>query len=289
MDGPRVALAVRDRSGRCDYVLFWNVGWHYVTRLTRARGATCLPVHEPGGITDVAIAGSRAVWTVTYGGTTRLVAAAITDCQEWVVARPSAAAQRVTGLSGDGGVLAYALSPSQAMAGTGASVGVVPEFWRGTPIQRLRERVVGISAFEGAVAVLGAHGAVSITTRSGSELGRIETGRSRAVALRGDVLVALSDGGMLNVYSRDDGLLLHSWPAPAGSTSLDVQYGTALLTAGKDVYAMNVATGRTAHLFHAPTRVAAQIEAPGVALQFNVAGAGHLRFVPMSRVEALTR
>jgi hypothetical protein len=52
---------------------------------------------------------------------------------------------------------------------------------------------------------------------------------------------------------------------------------------------MNLATGRTAHLFHAPTRVAAQIEAPGAAIQFNQAGHGYLRFLPMSRIEASTR
>jgi hypothetical protein len=68
-----------------------------------------------------------------------------------------------------------------------------------------------------------------------------------------------------------------------------VQYGTALLTAARDVYAMNLATGRTARLFHAPTRVAAEIEAPGAAIQYNVGGRGFLRFVAMSRIESSTR
>lgn len=68
-----------------------------------------------------------------------------------------------------------------------------------------------------------------------------------------------------------------------------MQYGIALITAGHDVYAVNTVTGRTARLFHAPARVAAQIEAPGAAIEFNVAGRGHLAFVPMSRIEASTR
>jgi hypothetical protein len=68
-----------------------------------------------------------------------------------------------------------------------------------------------------------------------------------------------------------------------------VQYGTALLTTAKDVYAMSLATGRTAHLFHAPTGVAAQIEAPGAAIQFNLGGRGYVRFVPMSQIESSTR
>ena len=43
-----------------------------------------------------------------------------------------------------------------------------------------------------------------------------------------------------------------------------------------------------ARLFHAPAKVAAQIEAPGAAIQFNVAGHGHVAFLPMSQIEART-
>lgn len=148
---------------------------------------------------------------------------------------------------------------------------------------------MGLSTFDGGVAALGTQGKVSITTRGGKSTGQIETGRSRAVALRRNFLAALTDRGTLDVYSRDSGRRLHSWPVPPETTSLDVQYGTALLTAGKDVYGMNLATGRTARLLHAPTRVAAQIEAPGAAIQFNQAGRGYLRFIPMSRIETSTR
>ncbi len=75
MDGPRVAIAVRDPAGRCDRVLIWNVPWHYLTRLSDAFSQTCLPNHAPGGITDVAMAGGRAAWTTTYGKVTRIIAA----------------------------------------------------------------------------------------------------------------------------------------------------------------------------------------------------------------------
>ena len=155
---------------------------------------------------------------------------------------------------------------------------------------QLRTGVVGLSTFDGGVAVLGTQGRVSITTRGGALGRQIETGRSRAVALRRNVIVVLSDRGTLDVYSRrcrNAGSI--PGPCRLRRTSLDVQFGTALLTAGKNVYAMNLATGRMAHLFHAPTRVAAQIEAPGAAIQFNQAGRGYLRFVPMSRIETSTR
>jgi hypothetical protein len=66
-------------------------------------------------------------------------------------------------------------------------------------------------------------------------------------------------------------------------------YGIALLTAGRDVFAVNVETGRTAHLMHAPGRVSAQLEGPGAAIQFNTQRRGHLRFLPMSWIEARIR
>jgi hypothetical protein len=295
MDGQRVALAVQDPAGKCDYVLFWNVTWHYMTRLTRASGPTCLPTHAPGGITDVSIAGSRAAWTVTYGDQSRVVAAVITDCQEWVVARASSI-DRVAGLAGDGRVLAYAFSRVQGVrhllaAGQGAvsNVGIVPRLWGGIPVQRLGERVVGLSVHDELIAALGARGTVSITTRTGKPVSRVDVGRASAVALRTNVLAVLSSRGTLDIYGVGSGRLLESWKLPPNAGSVDVQYGIALVTAGRDVYAVSTKTGRTVHLFHAPTKVAAQLEAPGAAIQFNAGGRGHIEFLPMSRIEASLR
>jgi hypothetical protein len=294
MDGQRVALAVQDPAGKCDYVLFWNVTWHYMTRLTRSSGPTCLPTHAPGGITDVSIGGSRAAFAVTYGDKTRVIAAAITDCQEWVVGRPSGM-ERVAGLAGDGGVLAFAFSGVQgarqllASGRAVSSVAVVPESWGGIAVQRLADRVVDISVHDERIAALGTRGTVSITTHEGTPVSEVDVGRASAVALRTNVLAVLSGRGTLDVYRVGSGRLLHSWKLPPNATSVDVQYGIALVTAGRDVYAVSTKTGRTAHLFHAPTKVAAQIEAPGAAVQFNAAGRGHIEFLPMSRIEASLR
>jgi len=301
MDGGRVALAVRDPAGRCDYVLFWNVLWHYVTRLTRVSGPQCLPVHLPGGITNVAIAGSRAVWTTTYGGKTRVLAASITDCQEWVVARPRAGTEHVAALAGDTGILAYAFAPEHGAGRVLSSVGVVPSSWRGASVEQFQGRALALSADDKRIAALGTNGTVLITTLNvgtdgirsipthGDLTGQVRVGRARAIALRANVLAALSDHGTLDLYDAASGDLLHSWAVAANATSLDMQYGIALVTAGQDVYAVNAATGRAAHLFHAPTRVAAQIEAPGAAIEFNVARRAHIAFLPMSQIEASTR
>ena len=62
-----------------------------------------------------------------------------------------------------------------------------------------------------------------------------------------------------------------------------------MVAAGDNVFALNVGTGRTARLLHAPGRVAARIDSPGAVVQFNAGGHGYLRFIPMSTIEARTR
>jgi hypothetical protein len=278
MDGKRVAFAVHDPLGQCDKVLFWSIPWHFTARLTQRVGPTCLPTHAAGGITNVAIAGDRAVWTTRYSGRTRVLAASIINCVEWVIARPAAGRQRVTGLAGDGGVLAFALN---------RSVGVVPGGWRSNDITRTNDTLTAISADSGRVAELHADGTVAVVSRGGRSEGHFYVGKARAIALRRGTLAALRRGS-LDVYDTASGRLVHSWKVPAGARSVDLQYGIALLAAGRDVIAVNVTTGRTARLFHAPGRVAAQIEAPGAAVQFNVGDRGFLRFIPMSAIEAQT-
>ena len=101
--------------------------------------------------------------------------------------------------------------------------------------------------------------------------------------------MALGNRGTLNVYRAGTGELLHSWRAPSGASSVDLQYGIAVVPSGRNVFAINVATGKVALVFRAPATVAAQIESPGVAVQYNAGRHGYLGFVPMSRIEAATR
>jgi hypothetical protein len=286
MDGERVALAVRDPRGRCDYVAFWNVAWHYVTRLTRAMGLTCPPTHATGGITAVAIAGSRAAWAVDYGGTTRVIAAVITDCQEWIVTRPTPKSQRLAALAGDGGVLAYAVSPRRRSARP--EVGIVSSTWGGESLPYTDGSPVGLSVDDGRVSALDANGSVVIETRTGQPIASFRVGPARAVALRGDDLAVLTNAGRIDVYNVG-GTRVRSWSAPLGATSIDVQYGIAVVAAGRDVYAVNLVNGRAARLLRAPSAVRAEVEAPGAAIQYNVGRRGFVRFVPMSKLEALTR
>jgi hypothetical protein len=280
-----VAYAVRDPEGVCDTLRLWNVPWNVGGKITRSSGPTCLPTHAPGGIRDVAIAGTRAAWTTAYGGTTRVLAASSKACEEWVVSRP-AAAERVVGLAGDGKVLAYALAaPGRSSTG----VAVVSSSWRGLRIARLQHRASSLSVHGHRIAALDTQGNVSITRPGGKAVAVVRVGPARAIALRPNVVVALGNHGSLRVYSISSGRRLASWRVSPTATSLDVEFETAVVTAGRDVYAVNLRTGRTTRVFRAPARVKAEIESPGIVVQYNAGGEGHLDFLPMGDIEARTR
>jgi hypothetical protein len=289
MDGGRVAYAVHDPNGRCDEVKSWIPAWHYVARVTHPSAATCLPGHRAGGVTNVAMAADRLVWTTRYGNTTRVLAASTVGCKEWVVARPGPRAP-VAGLAGDGSVLAYALrgAGSADRPGTVGLISNDEDDWYGKVLSRSPAQVVGISVDSGRIATLYRDGTVTVMSPNGQLVSRLAVGPARAVALRGDTVAVLLRG-RLEVYSAVTGLPAHSWRVAAGARSVDLQYGIAVLAAGGDVFAVNVATGRTARLLHVAGRVAAQIDSPGAVVQFNAGTHGYLRLIPMSTIEARTR
>jgi hypothetical protein len=281
LDARRVAFAVHDPAGKCDVVKFWTPPWHYVARVTHPSAATCLPHHSPGGVTNVAMGGGRLIWTTRYGNETRVLAASTIGCREWVVKR-AARGTPVTALAGDGSVLAYALQ---------GSVGVVEaesDNWYGEVRSQSGVPITAMSVDSDRVATLYRDGTVKVMSSEGDLVSSFAAGPARAIALRGDT-VAVLRAGRLDIYSAETGLRTHSWRAPANARSVDLYYGIAVVAAGDDVLALNVATGRSAHLFHAPGRVAAQIDSPGAVVQFDVGGHGYLRFIPMSTLERRTR
>ena len=281
MDGRRVAYAIHDPAGRCDVVKFWTPPWHYVARVTHPSAATCLPNHRPGGVTNVAMGGGRLIWTTRYGNKTRVLAASTIGCKEWVVARP-APGLPAAALAGDGSELAYASNGAVAL------VEAESDDWYGEVLSRSAVQVAAISVDSNRVATLYRDGTVKVMSTSGALVSSFAAGPARAIALRGDT-VAILRGGRLDVYNAETGVLAKSWPTPANARSVDLQYGIAVVAAGDDVFALNVATGRTVRLLHAPGRVAARIDSPGAVVQFNAGGHGYLRFIPMSTIEGRTR
>jgi len=225
--------------------------------------------------------GGRLIWTTRYGDKTRVLAASTIGCKEWVVARP-APGTPVAALAGDGSELAYALQ------GDVAVVEAESDDWYGEVLSRSAVQIAAISVDSNRIATLYRDGTVKVMSTSGSLVSSFAAGPARAIALRGDT-VAVLRSGRLDVYSAGTGVLAKSWPVPANARSVDLQYGIAVIAAGDSVFALNVATGRSARLLHARGRVAARIDSPGAVVQFNAGGHGHLRFIPMSTIEARTR
>jgi hypothetical protein len=294
MDGPRVALAVADAHGVCDQIRFWNIPWNFTSRLTQTSGPTCTGRHAAGGITDVRIAGARAEWVTTYGGASTVLAASIIRCQEWVLARPEAGAggDQLAGLAGNGRILSFAIARHERELRGLASVTAL----RPRSESRTQTVVSGrfvpraLTADGSRIAVLRDDGVVEIDRLDGTAEQRIVVGDVRAIALRANRLVALTDR-VLYVFDAKTGELLRGWRAPAGvDPRVDVHSGVAVLTSRHVIYALALETGRVAALARsADPLVGAEIEAPGIAYAYNRNGGGHARFIRFADIEAALR
>jgi hypothetical protein len=114
----------------------------------------------------------------------------------------------------------------------------------------------------------------------------LEATGPRAIALRGDQLVVLTQTPTLDVYAVADGELLHSWSVPAGTkAAVDVHYGIAVVTAGREVIAINLATGRRRVLVETPQPARAQVDDIGVVYVYNTRRGGVLGFLSFAEVE----
>jgi hypothetical protein len=289
VDATRVALAVAGDKG-CDRIVFWNIPWRSVEQVSQKAGATCASVGSSGRISDVALAGGRAAWTTVVRSRPMLVAADGIGCQEWVIRRLSGLGRHISlaGIAGDHRTLAFALV-NRAGASPVTAVGRVTGGYRGRNLVRLRRSVQAVSADGWRIATLGANGSVDVSTYSGFRLRTLATSRATSLALRRNLLAVTTSNGRLDVYGIPTGRRLHSWLLPAGASHVDLHYGIAVVTAGRSVYAVDVATGRTARLALAPAKVRAQIESIGVVYAYSVGRRGTAKVIPMTRVEHALR
>jgi hypothetical protein len=290
MDGQRVALAVTDPRGVCDRVLFWNVAWHYVSRLTSTTEATCAPGHAPGGITRVALGGITAEWVTSYGDRSTLLAANIIACREWVISRleNGAGGDHLGGIGADGGLLAYAVGRQEReLRGQAVLARVVGAGVRSEPVADGGGIPVAVSVDSRRIATLRQDGSVDVRGGDGALLRLIRPAAPRAIALRKELLTVVERADRLDVFDIATGRRMRSIALPSGvGPAVDLHYGVAVVTAGSRVYGVDVNTGRVRVLAVAPAAVKAQIEAPGVVYGFNRAGHGYLRFIPFSEVRS---
>ena len=277
MDGQRVVFAAHDPAGRCDRVMFWVPQWHFLRHLTHPSGPTCLPAHAAGGITNVAIADARVIWTTKYGQTTRVLAASAISCVEWIIARPALQRRACrgarrrrerVGLRAERDWLSRSSRNGRARSGALAAKVVSHVADPGLrDVCRQQAHCDAVSERDGARDDRDRGSRQHLRRRSGSR-GRASTRHGRR-RLR---------SGRLATFNATTGSLEHSWPVPADARTIDLVYGIAVIAAGGDVWALNVNTGHSARLLHVRGRVAAQVDSPGAVVQFNAGGRGHVRF-----------
>ena len=277
LDGRSVIFVKKDPSGECDRIGLWLVPWHYATNLMD-EPPICPEHHAPGGVTALALGGQYLEVVTTYGKVQTLVSSTFVRCIEKVVTRTRLSAASVSAVAAEGDTLAYALK---------AKSGAVR-------ISRIHgQSVVGsanltsasrLSVDSGRVAVLRPGGEIDVL-QDDQVVQTIVAPGARAVALRHDELVVLTRR-KLDVYSVADGWLLHGWTVPpATDPAVDVHYGFALLTVGKEVVAVRLSNGQRRVLLAAPARVRAQVDDIGAVYVYNSRRAGVLGFIPFAAVE----
>jgi hypothetical protein len=285
MDGPRVALAVADPSHGCDRVLYWNIAWRPVQRISAPNGPTCV-LRQHTAIDRVAIGGFRAAWLRSSGSGQAIIAGS-PRCQEWVIRRlrSGPGGDTVSAVAGDGQALAFAITRHQRELRGTSEIAVISGRFRAIDIAS-RKGVPEQLAVDGRrVAVLWDNDFVDVYGLGGRVLRRFELGPSRAIAVSGNLLLALRDG-RLDVYSVRTSKRVATWAVPANVTGVDLQYRVAIFHSDRLVYGLDLDSGRRAVLGRAPSSVVeAQIEAAGLAYAYNLGSGGIARFVPIAAVE----
>ena len=284
VDGTQAAFAVGGANG-CDRVMFWSISWRSVFQVSQKAGPTCSPGTHSGRISALAFAGNRAEWVTTHRGRPMLVAADGIGCQEWVIRRLSELGPRTAlgALAGDGNTLVFSV-----VNGRATTVGRVTGPYRGRELASVPGTVRDVSADRWQIGTLTAGGAITLNSVHGFRR-RLDVPGATSFAVHRNLIVATTRQGRLEVLSLPTGRRLHSWAIPARASHVDVQYGIALFTAGSSVYAVDLASGRTARLAVAPGLVGAQVEPVGVVYATTTATRGMLRLIPMSRVETAVR
>ena len=189
-------------------------------------------------------------------------------------------------MSGDGADLAFAMMNTAEQANQSGTV-LEREV---QPLVRGAGAPVAVSVDAGRFAILNRNGTIDLRTDRGELAGTIQDPDATAVALRANRVVVLTRSGRLQVFAAATQEKRSDWAAPAGvSSHVDVQFGVAVLTAGKKVFAVSLKTGRPILVATAPGAVSAEIEPPGIAYSYNTGAGGHVRFIRFAKVERALR
>jgi hypothetical protein len=286
--GRSVIFVIRNAAGGCDRIGLWSIAWHYSTVLEN-EPAFCPRRHAPGGITALALGGQYLEAVTRYGDVQTLVSSTIINCTERVVARTRVGSGTIIrGVVGSDSLMAYALGPELVTSDRGGTIGLL-HGQRRAGVLGSDSAPVQLAPDRNQLAVLRADGRIDVW-RGKRLLRTFEPDGARAIALRARELTVLTRRQTLDVFSLADGVLLHSWSVPVDTNqTLTTHFGVAVLTQGRNVVALQLATGRKAVLFRAPAAVAAQVNDAGVVYRYNLHRVGFLGFVPFAAVERAFR
>jgi hypothetical protein len=281
LDGRTAIFVTRGSGNRCDRIGMWSIPWHF--SITLMSEPPFCPRHSgPGGITSLALGGQYFETVTTYGHVQTLIVSTIVRCVERVIATTSIAAGSPSfrSIAADGPTMAYAFGPRASAGRIGFLSGLAQQGATSSdspPVQ--------VSVFRDNVAVLRADGLIDVFAGRQS-VNTYSPDGARAIALRAGELVVLTKRQTIDVFSRADGSLLHSWRIPRGAArTVDVHFGVAVFTIGQRAFALRLSNGRIAPLVKTPGAVAAQIDDVGVVYRYNARGQGYLGFIPFATVE----
>jgi hypothetical protein len=302
LDGARLAYAVRGRD--CTKIFVWNVQTGGGARVSGKRTCEADSTSTGGGVTEIAVAGTRIAWIVNLGGNTEsddyLYAATVPKPKEKLLVSASRTGDVggvleggwIGGLVGDRDLIAVNTWHTDAAGATTSAslrrVDLAHLTAVSTGVQVLRAAV----ADRGRIAVARVDGTVALYSATGEVLRTIVPTSVKEVALEGGDLAVLTASQTLEVYSAATGQRRATWPVAPGAAGLDVASGRAVYAVSRTVHVLRLADGKDVALPSAPRAVAGlEVEPPGIVYAYNTLRSGrevgNLAFVPTATAISL--
>ena len=306
MDGPRLAYAVSGEGAGCTKVFVWNVATGSAALVSGKGTCGADSTSTGGGVTQIAVAGTRLAWIVNLGGNTE------SDDSLYTSSLPGWRERRVTSVTRTGqidGTLKGSWLAGLVGGGDRIALNQFTTDASGTvataALQRLDVRLATISVGTATlravsldrhrIAVLRADQKVALyDSDSGRLLLTVSPTSAREVALRQDYVVVLTRQRTLEIFNARTGAPVRALPVAPGASELDVHSGLAAYAVGRNVHVLRLSDGRDAVLATAPRAVQGlEIEAPGIAYSYNtvrgITDVGNLAFVPMHQAISALR
>ena len=303
MDGPRAAYAVQGVA-TCTKLFVWNVRTRGAALVSGKATCAADSTSTGGGVTQIAVAGTRVAWLVNEGGNTEsddyLYTATLPKPKEKLLASAVRtgdidgilAGGWIGGLVGSGDrIVVNRWTTDEQGAVTNGSLqrvgGALTSIASGTAT--LHAESLDLRR----VAVLRSDGKVALhDVDTGDALLTVMPSPVREFALRKDYLVVLTKTKTLEIFNARSGAAVRTWPVAAGATRIDVHSGIVVYAVGPRVHVLRLADGKDAVLATAPRAIEGlEIEAPGIVYAYNtvkgIKDVGNLAFVPLAQATSL--